>query len=71
MAVLNVGGGLIASGELTPGSLTRFAIQVRVDVQYGFYFNQIEVTSNDGSYTLIIDRVCYFLDLTNFCLSKL
>ena len=35
MAVLNVGGGLIASGELTPGSLTRFAIQVRVDAQHG------------------------------------
>lgn len=32
MAVLNVGGGLIATGELTPGSLTQFAMQV--DLKY-------------------------------------
>ena len=31
MAVLNVGGGLIATGELTAGSLTQFAIQVHAN----------------------------------------
>lgn len=31
MAVLNVGGGLIATGELTAGSLTQFAMQVLTD----------------------------------------
>lgn len=40
IAVLHVGGGLIASGELTPGSLTRFAIQVQtITFPYSVHFS--------------------------------
>ena len=37
MAVLNVGGGLIATGELTAGSLTQFAMQVHADYENSNY----------------------------------